>query len=92
MTDTQVVAIAIQAMLVCAKVSAPILLVSLSIGFFVSVLQSATSIQEFTLTFVPKLIGLALVIIIGGNWMLNELVSFTEQMFNLIPQLVANSG
>jgi flagellar biosynthesis protein FliQ len=92
MTDTQVVAIAIQAMLVCAKVSAPILLVSLAIGFFVSVLQSATSIQEFTLTFVPKLIGLALVIIIGGNWMLNELVSFTEQMFNLIPQLVANSG
>jgi flagellar biosynthetic protein FliQ len=92
MTDAQVVAIAVQAMWVCAKVSAPILLVSVAIGFFVSVLQSATQIQEFTLTFVPKLIGLALVIVLGGNWMLNELISFTEQLYNLIPELVRQSG
>jgi flagellar biosynthetic protein FliQ len=90
--DSQVVSIAIGAMFITAKVCAPILLVSLAIGFFVSVLQSATQIQEFTLTFVPKLIGLALVIVLGGNWMLNELVAYTQQLFNLIPELVSGSG
>ena len=89
MTDTSVVEIATQTMIVCAKLCAPILLVSLAIGLGVSLLQSVTQIQEVTLTFVPKLIGVGLVVVVGGHWMLAEMVSFTERLFDMIPSLLA---
>ncbi len=89
MTDTSVVEIATQTMIVCAKLSAPVLLVSLAIGLGVSLLQSVTQIQEVTLTFVPKLIGVGLVVVVGGHWMLAEMVSFTERLFDMIPGLLA---
>lgn len=88
MTDSEVIKIAVQTMLVVAKVSAPILIVSMGVGLGISLVQSATQVQEFTLTFVPKLIAVAIVIAVAGNWMLHELVSFTEQMFELIPSLI----
>jgi flagellar biosynthetic protein FliQ len=88
-TDTSVVEIATQTMIVCAKLSAPVLLVSLAIGLGVSLLQSVTQIQEVTLTFVPKLIGVGLVVVVGGHWMLAEMVSFTERLFDMIPGLLA---
>jgi len=75
-------------MLVSAKVAGPILVISLAIGLGVSLLQSVTQIQEVTLTFVPKLVGVALVIVIAGNWMLNTLVEFTRQLFEMIPSLI----
>lgn len=90
MTDTQAVHIAVETLTITAKVSAPILIVSIAIGFTVSLLQSATQVQEFTLTFVPKLAGVALVIVLAGTWMLNELVAFTHQLFAAIPSLVAS--
>lgn len=89
MTDTSVVEIATQTMIVCAKLSAPVLIVSLAIGLGVSLLQSVTQIQEVTLTFVPKLIGVGLVVVVGGHWMLAEMVSFTERLFDMIPGLLA---
>ena len=89
MTDTSVVEIATQTMIICAKLSAPVLLVSLAIGLGVSLLQSVTQIQEVTLTFVPKLIGVGLVVVVGGHWMLAEMVSFTERLFDMIPGLLA---
>ena len=61
MDETTVVEIAVQAMVVTAKVAAPILVTTLAIGFAVSLLQSVTQIQEFTMAFVPKLLGVALV-------------------------------
>ena len=89
MTDTQVLHIAWEAILVTVKLAAPILAVTLGIGLFVSILQSATQVQEATLTFVPKLAGVALVIVLAGNWMLNTLITFTHELFRMIPQLIS---
>ena len=88
MTDTDVIHIAVQTLAVTAKVSAPILMVSLGVGFAVSLFQSVTQLQEVTLTFVPKLVGVAGVIVLGGNWMLAELIGFTRQLFALLPSLI----
>lgn len=81
MNDTAILQIALQAMLVTAKLAMPILVVSLAIGVGVSMIQSVTQVQEVTLTFVPKLIGVGLVVLLGGNWMLNEMIQFTRALF-----------
>ena len=88
MTDTAVIEIAINTMMVTAKLAAPILIVSLAIGVFVSLIQSVTQVQEFTVTFVPKLGGIALVILLTGSWMLQEMVSFTQDLFASLPNLL----
>ena len=91
MTDTAVIGIALQAMIVAAKLSGPILVTALVIGFMVSVFQSATQIQEVTLSFVPKVLGAALVLLFIGKWMLHELVTFTTRLFDQLPSLL-NGG
>ena len=88
MTDTTVIEIALQTMLVALKLSAPILLTSLVIGFTVSLFQSMTQIQEFTLAFVPKLIGVGVALLICGNWMLHTLVNFTLDLFEALPAML----
>ncbi|MGH3334002.1 MAG: flagellar biosynthesis protein FliQ [Nocardioidaceae bacterium] len=88
MTDSNVLDIALQTMIVALKLSAPILIPALVIGFFISLVQSMTQIQEFTLAFVPKLIGVGLALLISGNWMLHTLVAFTEDLFARIPSLL----
>ena len=88
MTDSTVIDIAVQAMMITAKLAAPILIVSLAIGVGVSLLQSVTQVQEFTLTFVPKLAGIAIVLVVAGSWMLHQLVTFTNQLFARVPELV----
>lgn len=88
MEDTVILEIALKAIIVAAKLAAPILLVTLGVGFFISLLQSVTQIQEVTLSFVPKLGAVALVILLGGNWMLAEIVSFTSALYESIPGLV----
>lgn len=87
-TDTQVMHLALQVMLVCLKLSAPILLTSLVIGFVISMFQSMTQIQEVTLAFVPKVVGVGIVLLISGNWMLHTLISFTQHLFAQIPSLL----
>jgi flagellar biosynthesis protein FliQ len=69
------------------KVSLPILLTSLTVGLVVSLLQAITQIQEQTLTFVPKMIAVMLSLVLFGNYMLNQLVSFANQLFRLIGQI-----
>lgn len=69
-------------------VSAPILIVSIVIGLLISIFQATTQIQEQTLTFVPKLLGVALVGLITGSWMLHMLVDFTQRIFGLIANIV----
>jgi flagellar biosynthetic protein FliQ len=91
MSDTSVIELAIAAMLVTAKLTGPILVVSLAIGFAVSLFQSVTQVQEVTLTFVPKLIGIGIVMVVGGHWMLAELVGFTTTLFESIPQLLESA-
>ena len=88
MTDSDVVHIGLQAMLVSAKLAMPVLVVALGIGFAVSLVQSVTQVQEVTLSFVPKLLGVAAVLLVGGHWMLQEMVAFTRMLFDLLPQLL----
>ena len=88
MSDADVTDIATQTMIVAAKVAAPILLTALLVGFLISVFQAATQIQEQTLSFVPKIIAVALALLITGNWVLAELVSFTQSLFDQLPALL----
>ncbi len=88
MEDTAVLEIALKAIIIAAKLSAPILIVTIAVGFAISLLQSVTQIQEVTLTFVPKLGAVALVILLAGNWMLAEIVGFTTALYESIPGLV----
>lgn len=78
MTDNDVMHLGVQVMIIGVKLAAPILLVSLVIGFAISLLQAVTQVQEPTLTFVPKLIAVAIVLLLAGNWMMGELVTFTQ--------------
>jgi len=88
MTDTTVINIALQTMVVALKLSAPILVTSLVIGFTISLFQSMTQIQEFTLGFVPKLVGVGIALLVSGGWMLQTLVDFTQDLFAMIPTLL----
>jgi flagellar biosynthetic protein FliQ len=62
--------------------AAPVLLVSLAIGLIVSIFQTVTSIQEQTLTFVPKLLGIFLTLMFLGNWMMSSIVEFTQELWH----------
>jgi flagellar biosynthesis protein FliQ len=88
MDTTAVLDIATQAMVLAAKLAAPVLITALVVGFAVSLVQSVTQIQEITLSFVPKAIAAAVVLLLCGNWMIGELVTFTHEMFDLIPSLL----
>lgn len=91
MDDAQITDIAVQTMIVAAKVSAPILLTALLVGFAISLFQAATQIQEQTLSFVPKIIAVAIALVLTGNWVLSELVSFTESLFASLPALLGRT-
>ena len=88
MTDSAVLEIALQTMLVALKLTAPILVPALVIGFFISLVQSMTQIQEVTLAFVPKLIGVGISLLISGNWMLHTLIAYTQDLFARLPELL----
>lgn len=66
------------------KVAAPILFVSIIVGLIISIFQAATSINEQTMTFVPKLIAVALILILFGGWMLQQMVDFFQRIFEFI--------
>ncbi|MGK2959420.1 MAG: flagellar biosynthetic protein FliQ [Acidimicrobiales bacterium] len=91
MTDSNIIDIAVQTLLITAKLASPIMIVTLVVGFAISLVQSVTQVQEMTLTFVPKLIGVAVVMMVSGNWMMAEILSFTRQLFDLIPTLLQNT-
>ena len=88
MNDAQVIDIITEAMVVGSRLAGPLLMVALAVGVVVSLFQTVTQIQEMTLSFVPKVIGIALVFIIGGNWMLREIVTYTDRLWSAIPTLV----
>ncbi len=84
MTDSSVMEIAYKAVWIIIKSSAPLLLVSLVVGLIISIFQTVTSIQEQTLTFVPKLLAILLVVILCGHWIMNNVVTlFVDLMTNL---------
>lgn len=84
MDSSQATSLMSDLLLTAAKVGAPLLLTILVIGLVVSILQVATQIQEMTLTYVPKLIGIGLVSLVLGTWMLGVLVEYARRMFTSI--------
>lgn len=84
MSEQMIMGIITKALSTALMVAGPILIIALVIGLLVSVFQAATQIQEQTLTFVPKLIAIATILIFGGSWMLNKLVVFTNEIMNII--------
>ncbi len=88
MNTNAVLDIGLQALLLAAKLSAPVLITALVVGFTISLLQSITQIQEITLSFVPKAVAVALALLICGHWMIAESIAFTNQMFEKIPMLI----
>jgi flagellar biosynthetic protein FliQ len=88
MNQGTVTHLAVQAMTVALMVSAPFLLAGLAVGLLVSIIQAATSIQEQTLSFIPKIMVTGVVIAVGGPWMMDQLISYTQQLFQSIPSLV----
>lgn len=88
MSDNDVMHLAVQAMILGGKLAGPILVVSLVMGFIISLLQSVTQVQEMTLTFVPKLVAVALILLFLGNWMMHETVTFTQTLLRDLPSYI----
>jgi flagellar biosynthetic protein FliQ len=88
MTDSDVIHLGAQAITMIGKLSAPLLLVSLAIGIVISLVQTVLSLQDQTLSMVPRLALTALVLLLTGSWMLQTLVDYTTDLFNSIPHLV----
>lgn len=88
MTPEQIMAIGQRALEVMLMLAAPMLLVALLVGLVVGVFQAATQINEATLSFIPKLVGLAATMIVAGPWMLKLIVSYTRELFESIPSLI----
>ncbi len=76
-----------QAVLQVLMMAAPVLLVGMVVGLVVAILQATTSIQEQTLTFVPKIVAIMSAVALFGPWMLSSLVEFTKKLFSVIPSL-----
>lgn len=87
MSENMVLSIMKDGVVTALMVSAPILIVSIVVGLLISIFQATTQIQEQTLTFVPKLVGIAIVGLITGAWMLNTIVGFTERIFSIISNI-----
>ena len=88
MNTNAVLDIGLQALILAAKLSAPVLITALVVGFAISLMQSITQIQEVTLSFVPKAVAVSLALLICGHWMIAEAVTFTNQLFEKIPALL----
>jgi flagellar biosynthetic protein FliQ len=83
-----IIDIGVRALTVGAELAAPILITALVIGFAISVFQSITQIQETSLSFVPKLVGVSIALIICGQWMISVMTSFTIDLMHQIPTLI----
>jgi flagellar biosynthetic protein FliQ len=87
MDDTTVVHILAGAMVMTLKLAGPILAVCLIVGLVVAVLQTVSQIQEMTLSFVPKLVGVGIVLIVGGPWMIHQFTGWVQDLWHMIPSL-----
>lgn len=87
MTPESVMTIGRHALEVTILVSAPLLLTALAVGLLVSVFQAATQINEMTLSFIPKLLVMFLMLIVAGPWMVNMMMDYTRRLFSSIPGL-----
>ncbi|WP_426662785.1 flagellar biosynthesis protein FliQ [Rhodanobacter aciditrophus] len=88
MTPESIMEIGQHALYVAMLVAAPLLLTALAVGLLIGVVQAATQINEMTLSFIPKLIAMALVALIAGPWMLRLLVHYTAQLIGSLPGVI----
>jgi len=87
MTPDFVISIGQKTTLLILYLTMPVLLAAFVVGLIVSILQAATQIQEMTLAFIPKIIAVIITLFLLGGWMMDQLVSFTRNLFDLIPQV-----
>ena len=88
MTPETVLTVGQEALKVTVMLAAPLLLSALVVGLLIGMIQAATQIQEMTLSFIPKLLVLVLVLMVAGSWMLHLVMEFTERLFENIPGLI----
>ena len=88
MTQDTVVNLATQAMTLALEIAGPILILGLIIGLLVSIFQAVTSIQEQSLSFIPKIIGVAVLIVVLGPWMLDQMVTYAQNLYTSIPSMI----
>ena len=89
MSPEMVMSIGQRALEMTLMLAAPMLLVGLFIGIIIGIFQAATQINEMTLSFIPKLIGMATAMLIAGPWMLKELIGYTRMLIESIPSLIS---
>ncbi len=87
MTDIEVIKILREALMVTVVVSAPVLGISMIVGLIISIFQTTTSIQEQTLTFVPKIIAIFITIVVFASWMIHSLVTYTKGVFMMVSKI-----
>ena len=88
MDETYLITLSQNAITVMLVIAGPILLISLIIGTIISLIQAATQVNEVTMTFIPKIIGIGLVLLLLGSWMAQQLIVFTTGIFNSLPNFV----
>jgi flagellar biosynthesis protein FliQ len=88
MTESYVISLAQSTITITLMLAGPILLTSLLIGSLISMVQAATQINESTLSFVPKMIGIVAMLLFLGSWMLQQLLVFTSNLFTSLPSMV----
>jgi len=86
-TDT-VIELTMTAIELAMKIALPLLLVGLGVGLIISVFQAVTQIQEQTLTFIPKIVATVVVLVVGGPWMLDQLLQYTQELWLSIPEMI----
>jgi len=87
MTDQTVMSLTYQALKLALMVAGPLLLVTLVVGLIISIFQAATQINEMTLSFIPKLLAVAAMLVVTGPWLLSHLVDFFRQLLTSLPGL-----
>ncbi len=88
MTTGDVVELLRQSLTLTFMVSAPLLMMALAVGLLIGLFQAATQVNEMTLSFIPKLIAIGAVLVLTGNWMLNQMVEFTRDLIISFPSMV----
>jgi flagellar biosynthesis protein FliQ len=86
-TEDSAINLGVDALMLALTIGLPILLVSLVVGLAISIFQAITQIQEMTLTFIPKILALVVVVIVAGPWMLDQLLGYTSDLWTSIPSV-----
>lgn len=87
MTENMIVGVLKDGITTGLMISAPFLIVAVVVGLFISIIQATTQIQEQTLTFVPKLLAIAVVGVLLGTWVLHMMIGFTDRIFDMITNI-----